>query len=415
MRERVWALVDTSFGAYARYQAEQGIALCAYALHNLGMVVYDAPEADGGSTTGAVDFAVLESTLKLPAFADKISEFKRDAASKGVGQVTDRIARRFRVMEGLYRVLTVTLISKFPIYSAMHVIDDNEIKMAAAFAPSKLAEIGASTENISVVADDFLSDLRVRANVVREKSYDAVKTLVNMFLSGNHAGVTEKAAKDVVKKLPPDGPITAFAGGYLQVVARSCSALDDVKAASAQRKLVDSLLGSWPSPECEYAKRAGFTEPIAKTRLETLQTELRALCDNARSTAFGELEKACAQGLKSASNLNPDDEPKFRQMMKSKSAALASAQGQIQRALAAAKAAYAADSLAFENEEPSLSKKAGEVDATCMYLVCTFAAIVFYRSESTWAMGKEAQEKQAKLKATLAALTTKLCTTSRLS
>jgi len=167
---------------------------------------------------------------------------------------------------------------------------------------------------------------------------------------------------------------------------------------------LESLRSNWPDGPAADVIALGIDRPDLSKALAAAISTIRG-CTTARpAKAIKSLQKCVKTARDLLKDLNPDEEDVFRNIMQRSCAKIAKLQVELKSVSHEVQACSELLGETFETALPDLSAASHETDGKCLYFVCVFTAICFYRSPATFQATQAGKKSFEQLRAVLAAL-----------
>ena len=184
---------------------------------------------------------------------------------------------------------------------------------------------------------------------------------------------------------------------FIQVAWESVSILTSEPGPAAKlgqtRLKLEHLHANWPlSQVFENFQLVGLDGGAMKTLVLAEAERLKGLCTEILDKSRLQLGKSIKEAQKLLAKVCANDEAAFRKIMSQSSNKIAKIQQTITTVFDQVNAACASLGKVFKDEDSPNYNQAKVTIATCLYNVCVYTALTFYRSTATWKATKEGKK-----------------------
>ena len=207
-RQQLWVQVPQMFQGIAIQLAISFIIVANRAMQRNGMI---EDQKTGREST--IDFGELAKLMKMPdVVADLVA--LQDPKNKVVTAAVQSMQHNIKLLGHLCDAVKTAFLIAFQNYNALYSdhSKDAGVKEAASIdILGGLERLGVSAEAMEMVNACCFRHLTAQMALQRQAVYDNVKLLVDMFINGTHANVTQQAIEEsVLRELPQDCVTTPF-------------------------------------------------------------------------------------------------------------------------------------------------------------------------------------------------------------
>jgi hypothetical protein len=252
--------------------------------------------------------------------------------------------------------------------------------------------------------------------VVGYEVFSVVRGMVDLFANGSMTSVASKQIANVQQQLEDVKSImgsneefegfVSFVLSFLVTCSTSASltpkSRTDIKSEIVKK--LSSLQQNWPLAPLDLLEKTGLNSARVKASVAEEVLRIQKSTDEAINANLVQITKHITKCNTLCLGLNVDNETEFRNAMKSITSKLAGAQTKLKSVCDPVKAAYANRGSCFADLYPTLAREVVITESRCMYYICVYTALSFFRDPSTWSSRDAGKLALKKLKMALVAL-----------
>ena len=189
----------------------------------------------------------------------------------------------------------------------------------------------------------------------------------------------------------------------MQSFSLSESSTDMAVLSRVQGKLI-TLLDKWPLRPVAELKLVGLDGDEMKDVVRREVTRVKGIAASSFECALRKMQLIRKEGEKALKGIDANDEAAFRAAMVKSSKKLATTHSNAKEVFDQVVAACKNMGKDFKSEEPAAYESSRMMIAMCLYNVCVYTALTFYRSPATWKKTKEGAKALEHMKLVLGTL-----------